>query len=492
MNHKYSTFAILIIFVMLVIVPASGLLGETSQSDLDKFCSNNQSFLFRYNDSLGWGCFALSDINVSGGGNGTRWIINPLYLYNDSTTLYFNETKLNNTIDARVPTETPSRIQDTDNDTFVDTKSTNNVVTIGAGGDDILKIDNSKISVEGTQSVNATNSIVSVRRLDIHQTSQGVINFRGGTQFNYLYFSDWNDDGFGFIINNQPFGDGLLLTLNGDSIDLYKNTTIHSNLNSTGKICDSVGCIGDSSDTNWNIDNDTLINNSGILQVNKTKYILWDNMSGITTNVGNVNITGNLTLPEGSGIGIGAEANSDGITITSDDADDPFILLQSSDTGNGVQIKVDADDTNEDKLQFIGQNNQLLTITFSTSGADTITNSWTNSAGSGRLQYSNLGALTFRNTAEDKDILFQVNDGGTQKIWKIDGSDGNWQALTTGIFDFDDDNITTTGSIKGGNYLSSSGNAGITDSSSYWVCTASDCSTTGQLQIENGLIVGVS
>lgn len=41
-------------------------------------------------------------------------------------------------------------------------------------------------------------------------------------------------------------------------------------------------------------------------------------------------------------------------------------------------------------------------------------------------------------------------------------------------------------------YLSSSGNQGYDDSSSYWLCTDSSCSSTCQVTIESGLIVGCS
>lgn len=47
-----------------------------------------------------------------------------------------------------------------------------------------------------------------------------------------------------------------------------------------------------------------------------------------------------------------------------------------------------------------------------------------------------------------------------------------------------------TGAIYGNDYYGGSGSQGITDSSSYWLCTASDCSTSCQVSIEDGLIVG--
>ena len=39
-------------------------------------------------------------------------------------------------------------------------------------------------------------------------------------------------------------------------------------------------------------------------------------------------------------------------------------------------------------------------------------------------------------------------------------------------------------------YYSGAGNQGITDNTSYWLCTAADCSTSCQVTIEDGIIVG--
>jgi hypothetical protein len=44
--------------------------------------------------------------------------------------------------------------------------------------------------------------------------------------------------------------------------------------------------------------------------------------------------------------------------------------------------------------------------------------------------------------------------------------------------------------LQAGNYFSGDGSQGITNTSSYWLCTASDCSTTCQVTIKDGLITG--
>jgi len=50
--------------------------------------------------------------------------------------------------------------------------------------------------------------------------------------------------------------------------------------------------------------------------------------------------------------------------------------------------------------------------------------------------------------------------------------------------------LDVVGSIEADNYYSGSSNQGITDNTSYWFCTAADCSSTCQVIIEDGLIVG--
>jgi hypothetical protein len=62
---------------------------------------------------------------------------------------------------------------------------------------------------------------------------------------------------------------------------------------------------------------------------------------------------------------------------------------------------------------------------------------------------------------------------------------------STNIMTIDGTDITAgSGNAFAGDHKSSSGNAGITDNSSYWFCTAANCASTCQVTIEDGLIVG--
>ena len=49
--------------------------------------------------------------------------------------------------------------------------------------------------------------------------------------------------------------------------------------------------------------------------------------------------------------------------------------------------------------------------------------------------------------------------------------------------------LEVNGSVRAADYYSGDGTQGITDTTSYWLCTAADCSTKCQVQIKDGLIV---
>lgn len=136
MNHKYSTYTLLLFFFSVV---GLSVLGELSSEEIDYVCDQDNHTLFRYNGA--WGCANLMDsgffnitvnnitniynnyslytnnsnyvdwsgiLNVpSGLDDGddyeadTRQQADNNFLYNDSNTIYFNDTLLNDTIDGR-------------------------------------------------------------------------------------------------------------------------------------------------------------------------------------------------------------------------------------------------------------------------------------------------------------------------------------------------------------------------------------------------------
>jgi hypothetical protein len=58
-------------------------------------------------------------------------------------------------------------------------------------------------------------------------------------------------------------------------------------------------------------------------------------------------------------------------------------------------------------------------------------------------------------------------------------------------FEFDQD-IYTTGRVQAADYYSGDGTQGMTDSTSFWLCTAADCATKCQVVIKDGLITSCS
>lgn len=65
-------------------------------------------------------------------------------------------------------------------------------------------------------------------------------------------------------------------------------------------------------------------------------------------------------------------------------------------------------------------------------------------------------------------------------------------SLDTNIYRSAANTLRTDDTFQAGGYKSSDGAAGISDSSSYWFCTSSDCSSTCQVEIKDGLITGCS
>ena len=117
-----------------------------------------------------------------------------------------------------------------------------------------------------------------------------------------------------------------------------------------------------------------------------------------------------------------------------------------------------------------------------------------------------LAYLYAQNESFDHELLRLRNDGAEDGLF-IDQNKGRyslyidtevtaWPAMFIAVPNtkveaiLANGNITTTSSVKAGDYYGGNGNQGITDSSSYWLCTAADCSTKCQVSIEDGLIVG--
>jgi hypothetical protein len=50
--------------------------------------------------------------------------------------------------------------------------------------------------------------------------------------------------------------------------------------------------------------------------------------------------------------------------------------------------------------------------------------------------------------------------------------------------------INASGNVQAGNYYSSDGSQGMTNTTGLWTCTDSKCKNTCRLQIKSGLITG--
>jgi len=61
--------------------------------------------------------------------------------------------------------------------------------------------------------------------------------------------------------------------------------------------------------------------------------------------------------------------------------------------------------------------------------------------------YSSAYDMQFTSAGLNKGIFFTLNNAGVSETYSID--EGKWKSQTTGEFNFDDDNITTTGNVNG-------------------------------------------
>jgi hypothetical protein len=104
--------------------------------------------------------------------------------------------------------------------------------------------------------------------------------------------------------------------------------------------------------------------------------------------------------------------------------------------------------------------------------------------------------LQISNTATDGDpaLAFALSGTKTFTMGVDDGDSDKFKIGTTAIgtntrLTIDSaGKVTVAGDLQANNYFSGDGSQGITNSSSYWMCTASDCSTTCQVTIKDGLI----
>ena len=132
-------------------------------------------------------------------------------------------------------------------------------------------------------------------------------------------------------------------------------------------------------------------------------------------------------------------------------------------------------------------------------------------AGTVSLDFNADTSIRFNTNKNDRDTIFYGDlaeiarfDAGTESLDFDDnqqvkfGTGGDSEIYYDGTDLIIDPDVVGTGKVligatgdddlQAGNYFSGDGSQGITDTTSYWLCTAADCSTTCQANIKDGLI----
>ena len=173
------------------------------------------------------GCFNLTEMNNSILA-GVRWITNNPYLYNDTNTIYFNDTKSNETY-VNVDGDTMTGYLDMGNNEIEDVKNINLSNRIYHDGDDDTYIDfgNDRIVayVDGAE----------------------AMDYYGTTEPHFIHIG--HDDSFKVRIAD----DTMVINATEDFVQVY------GSLNATETICDVNGCIGENLGINGTYANETFV-----------------------------------------------------------------------------------------------------------------------------------------------------------------------------------------------------------------------------------------
>lgn len=138
-----------------------------------------------------------------------------------------------------------------------------------------------------------------------------------------------------------------------------------------------------------------------------------------------------------------------GISVNTTTASDPYIEFKTTNTAHEIDVYLDESSVG-DELKIEGKTPSVNT-TLSIIGQDGQNGVLYLYSGS---LFSYIAALSddrlhIANNNQDKDIFFQINDGGVTKTITWD-ADVDKLKHSGGTFDFDDDGLTTTGTIEGG------------------------------------------
>lgn len=131
----------------------------------------------------------------------------------------------------------------------------------------------------------------------------------------------------------------------------------------------------------------------------------------------------------------------------------------------------------------------------------TSSSNYTGTSGLLRMTYSgtNSGVVAVFNTSNasasgDTFRIFNIGSGNTTKFGYDTSNYYTSNITSTGVVTFDavgsGAKFNFSDAVQASDYYSGDGTQGITNSTSYWLCTSSVCATTCQVTIKDGLITG--
>jgi len=187
-----------------------------------------------------------------------------------------------------------------------------------------------------------------------------------------------------------------------------------------------------------------------------------------------------------SGIGLFSQDSISGqhLSLITTDTEDPEIHFETTNTAHHLDIHLDENVTNdtlvlEGHTAAVDTDFQLKALTGQASRVHII-------AGSNEAHFKmdTSGDLEILNENTDKDIVFKYTHAAeTHQMTLV--AENNKLTHSTGNFDFDDDNLITTGDISGANVFASN-DIRATDQISGAGLLVSDTISGGKLLINNG------
>lgn len=194
------------------------------------------------------------------------------------------------------------------------------------------------------------------------------------------------------------------------------------------------------------VTSDTLISAQIFLENGKNVFLSdGSRVMGGTLDM-NANVLDNATNINATGT-VGASK----VEVHTTTATDPIVEFKTTNTANEIDLYLDESDNTYDKLILAGKTAGLRTG-FDIIALDGLISQLTLYSGADYSYFAmNLDDLEIKNNVNNKDIIWGVTDNATPKTMTWVAS-GDTLRVSSGLFNFHDDDITTTGTMTAASY----------------------------------------